>query len=186
MNGDFEPPTTGERPPRTASRGATRVILAAAAVLVFVAGLAADQLSKSWALTALVDGATIPLLPTVSLRLAFNPGVAFGLGADQGPVAAVFILVILIVLGFWICWNLVRGTARPHILLLVAVAAGGSGNMYDRLSRADGAPFTGAVVDFIAVDWFAVFNVGDILTVVGILAWVVTGPLLHSRETTAA
>ncbi|GHF12642.1 signal peptidase II [Pseudolysinimonas yzui] len=156
-------------------------MLAAAVVLVFVAGLAADQLSKSVGATELADGAAIPLLPTVSLRLAFNPGVAFGLGADLGPVVAVLILVILLALSFWICRNLVRGTARPRILVLVAVAAGGSGNMYDRITRADGTPMSGSVVDFIAVDWFAVFNVGDILAVVGILAWVATG-LMMRRE----
>lgn len=186
MNSDLEPPSADEGRARTANRGATRVVLATAAVLVFVAGFAADQLSKSWALTALTDGATIPLLPTVSLRLAFNPGAAFGLGADLGPVIAVFILVTLLLLSLWICRKLLRGTARPHILLLVAVAAGGSGNMYDRISRADGAPLSGAVVDFIAVDWFAIFNVGDILTVVGIVAWVATGLLMRPREPAAA
>jgi len=180
MDNDLDPSATVPEKRRTSNPATTQVVLAVITVLVFAAGLLADQLSKSWALTALADDAVIPLLPTVSLRLAFNPGVAFGLGSDLGPVVTVGILVILVALGLWICCNLLRGTARPRLLLLVAVAAGGAGNMYDRITRADGAPLSGEVVDFIAVDWFAVFNVGDILTVGGMIAWAATTALGRS------
>lgn len=149
----------------------TRLTLGVAIVLVFGAGLAADRLTKSWALSTLADGTAITLIPTVSLRLAFNPGVAFGLGAGLGPAVAVGILILLLVLSCWIIWTALRGSARPPVLLLTAVAAGGWGNMYDRISRAEDGPLSGAVVDFIAVDWFAVFNVADILTVLGMIVW---------------
>ena len=53
--------------------------------------------------------------------------------------------------------------------------------MYDRISRAEGGPLSGSVVDFIAVDWFAVFNVADILTVVGMMVWAGTALLTRPR-----
>ena len=78
-------PSVGGRAMGGSAAATARLRLGAAALLIFTAGIAADQLTKSWALSALADGAAIPLLPTVSLRLAFNPGVAFGLGANLGP-----------------------------------------------------------------------------------------------------
>ncbi|WP_294179140.1 signal peptidase II [uncultured Schumannella sp.] len=176
-------PSVGGRAMGGSAAATARLRLGAAALLIFAAGIAADQLTKSWALSALADGAAIPLLPTVSLRLAFNPGVAFGLGANLGPVVAIAILVILLALTSWISWAIVSGRPRRRVLLLAAVAAGGWGNMYDRVSRAEGLPLSGTVVDFIAVDWFAIFNVGDILTVCGMIAWAATS--LFIREKTA-
>jgi signal peptidase II len=183
MDDDTEsrPPSDPRRPGTETPTLTTRLVRGVATLLVFVAGIAADQLTKWWALSALADGSTIPILPTVSLRLAFNPGVAFGLGADLGPVVAVGILVILLALSAWILWNALRGSARPRVLVLTAVAAGGWGNMYDRISRAEGGPLSGSVVDFIAVDWFAVFNVADILTVVGMMVWAGTALLTRPR-----
>ena len=55
--------------------------------------------------------------------------------------------------------------------LLALAAGGGAGNIWDRISRATGTPLSGEVVDFIAVDWFAIFNVADIFTTCGIAGW---------------
>jgi len=156
------------------ARATGRVIVGGTALLVFVTALTADRLSKSWALTALADGATIPLLPGVQLQLAFNPGAAFGMGADFGPVMAIGILVLLLALSSWIYWSISRGNASWSLLLLTAAAAGGWGNMYDRIARAGGVPLSGTVIDMIAVDWFAIFNIADILAVGGIAAWALT------------
>lgn len=152
-------------------------------IAVLLTGFALDQLSKLWALNALADGAEIPILPTLSLRLAFNPGAAFGLGAESGPIMAVGILALLLGLTGWIIARLVRGSPLLGTLLLTAVAAGGWGNMSDRLTRGDGQFLSGHVVDFIAVDWFAIFNLGDVLTVVGITAWAITLVVVSSPRT---
>lgn len=160
---------------------ARRIRLWVAAALVFVVGLSLDQLTKAWAITGLADDREIPLIPTVSLRLEFNPGAAFGLGADAGPATAVGILAVLVALSAWICWQTIKANADSRLLLLVAAAAGGWGNMYDRVSRATDVPLSGTVVDFIAVDWFAIFNVGDILAVGGLIGWVVLTAFTRPR-----
>lgn len=148
-----------------------RRLTAALAVLVFAIGFAADQGAKAWALAYLADGTVIPILPTASFRLAFNPGVAFSLGADAGPVLPAGILIILIGLTGWIARSIyIRRPAIPTLLLAV-VAAGGWANMWDRISRAEDGPLSGAVVDYIAVEWFSIFNGADILAVGGILAY---------------
>lgn len=164
----------------------TRPTLAAQALLVFALGFAVDQGAKALALTYLADGTAIPLLPTLSFRLAFNPGMAFSMGAEAGPIVPVAILVVLSGLTWWVVWSVY--TRRPPMptLLLAAAAAGGWANMWDRFSRAGSGPLSGAVVDYIAVDWFAIFNGADVLAVGGILGYaLVTVFSRDSREPAA-
>lgn len=166
-----------------AARGRGRILACAAAVLV--TAFAADQLTKLWALSSLADGSSVPLLPSVSLRLAFNPGVAFSLGAGTGPVLALGVLLVLILLTVWIGWKIRRREPLPGILLLSVAAGGGWGNMYDRITRAEDGILSGHVVDFIAVDWFAIFNFGDVLAVCGITAWVLVGLFTKAQSADA-
>lgn len=149
--------------------GRSRPVRAFAAFLAMASAFVLDRLSKNWALTELSDGTVIPLLPTVELRLAFNPGVAFSLGAEVGPLLAVGVGVLLLALLGWIAIQVHRGAPVAGIVLLAMAAGGGIGNFYDRAARGDEGPLSGAVVDMIAVDWFAVFNVADIFTVCGII-----------------
>ncbi|MBX3309370.1 MAG: signal peptidase II [Cryobacterium sp.] len=141
--------------------------------VALVAALALDQLTKHWALKTLDDGRVIEIVPTVRLELTFNPGVAFGMGAEIGsPLAFTLLAVVLALLG----WVAVRTIRNQNLLATVflAVAAGGAiGNVWDRISRAQDGPLSGHVVDFVAVEWFAVFNVADILTTCGIAAWAI-------------
>lgn len=164
VRGRMSPPDTATRPSRRA--------LVVGALGVFAAGFAFDQLTKFWALVALADGTEIELLPSVSFRLAFNPGVAFSLGADYGAVTGFFVLVLLTALTVWIATKIARRHRFADIAILALVAGGGWGNMYDRISRANDGPLTGHVVDMIAVDWFAIFNFGDVLVVCGMIAWI--------------
>lgn len=53
--------TTLDPPPKVSA--ATRAMVGASALVVLVAAVTADRLSKSWALTVLADGATVPLIP---------------------------------------------------------------------------------------------------------------------------
>jgi signal peptidase II len=133
-----------------------------------------DQLTKNWALTEFADGHEVELLPMLVLRLVFNPGVAFGMGAELGPPLVVGLFIVVAAL---IAWITVRVRRRERILgtLALAAAAGGAvGNLIDRVFRADNGPLTGHVVDFIAVNWFAIFNVADIFTTCGIALWAIT------------
>ena len=130
--------------------------LAGAAVLLL------DQLTKWWASDALADR-TIDLVWTLRLHLVFNTGAAFSQGEGWGPLLAVLILLVIVLL--------VRqgaGTDDPMARIAVGVIIGGAiGNLADRAFREGGGFFGGAVIDFIDLQWWPVFNVADSAIVVG-------------------
>jgi signal peptidase II len=141
---------------RTGSRWG--LIIAVAAVVVVV-----DQLTKWWALETL-DTRTIDLAWTLRLNLTLNRGAAFGLGSKYAPVIALAaVCVVVVVLGT------TRGLDSRWPRLGVGLVLGGAlGNLSDRLFR-DGSGFLGgAVVDFVDLQWWPVFNVADASLWVGI------------------
>lgn len=127
----------------------------------------ADQLTKWWALRALDDN-TIDLFWTLRLRLVFNTGAAFSLVQGLGPVLALGAVAIVVVL-LWI------GRVAPNRATAIAfglIAGGALGNLADRLFRSGEGFLGGAVVDFIDVQWWPVWNVADMAIVVGAAALV--------------
>ncbi|MBX3196198.1 MAG: signal peptidase II [Microbacteriaceae bacterium] len=159
---------------------ATHRVARVAVVIVFiVAAFAIDQLTKAWAMSFLGDGRVVELGLGARLELVFNPGIAFGLGANLGAPLVVALIAVAGALVAWTILRAVTGTGKLTGTLFLAIAAGGAiGNIWDRISRAADGPLSGEVVDFIAVDWFAIFNVADIFTTCGIAAWALT-LLLH-------
>lgn len=132
---------------------------ATAAVVVAV-----DQVTKSWALRALDDG-PVEVVWTLRLNLSFNSGAAFGLGKGLAPLivaAGVVMVVVLVAVGR------AAGTTAPAAVALGLVLGGAVGNLSDRLLRDHG----GAVVDFIDLQWWPVFNVADAAITCGAVALV--------------
>jgi signal peptidase II len=158
----------------TARHGSSRFPGAAAVLGAVLAAAAIDQLSKEWALRELADGHQVPLVPAVRLELFLNPGVAFGIGSHVGTPLVVALIAIVVALLVWLSIRVVRQAPLAGTLFLAVAAGGGIGNVLDRILRAGAEPLTGRVVDFIAVDWFAVFNVADIFTTCGIALWALT------------
>ena len=145
-----------------------------AGVALFV--LAIDQLSKSWAVDRLADGSVIDLVWTLRFKLAFNTGMAFSKGSGSGAIIGLIVLVVVVVLLF------VARTMRSRVqLVLVGLIIGGAlGNVLDRLFRAplENAPsgfMRGAVVDFIDVQWWPIWNVADMAVVMGAIALALYG-----------
>lgn len=136
---------------------------------IAAAGVAADQLTKQWAQSALADGRTIDVLPTLELDLSYNSGFSFSTGAGYGRPIGVFVMLVcgLLVTMIW------RSQHTARAVLLSVVLAGALGNLADRLFRGNDGPLSGEVVDFIDVTWYAVFNVADSLVVCGGIAFVV-------------
>ena len=159
----------------------TKVARLAVAAGAIAAAFAIDQLTKAWALSFLGNGEEIELGLGVSLRLVFNPGVAFGLGGDVGAPLVVGIMALTTGLLAWIVVRAVRGRNMGPTALLAVAAGGAIGNLWDRTTRAHTEPLSGEVVDFIAVDWFAVFNMADVFTTLGLIGWAVL-LLLHRDQ----
>lgn len=165
---------TAEAPPVAPVRRGRALVLGS--LLVAVAVLVADQLTKWWALEALDGGRTIDLVWTLRFKLVFNSGMAFGQAQGLGPVIAVVALVVLVVL----LVSLARGGGRRDVLAVGLVVGGAAGNLADRVFRAEDGLLTGAVVDFIDLQWWPVFNLADAAIVVGGLL-LVLGALRRPR-----
>jgi len=129
------------------------------AILIFVA----DRLTKIWAVTHLVLGASVPVLPLVDWTLVENRGAAFGM--LSGATALLILVALAAIVGFI---ALLR--RRPSFVVQLGVGGvlgGALGNLYDRIVQQ-------RVIDFIDVRlWPYVFNVADIGITLGAIVLVV-------------
>ncbi|KAA0973079.1 signal peptidase II [Paeniglutamicibacter gangotriensis] len=139
---------------RSGSIRSRTVILSGAALL------AATDLASKWvAEKTLTVGESMGNGP-VDIRLFYNTGVAFSLGADLPPwtVATATGLIIVVLAGFLLASApTMTGLARVGAALLLG---GALGNFVDRL---DGR----GVVDFLHSGWFPTFNLADVFVTVG-------------------
>lgn len=127
--------------------------------------LAADQLTKLFIKSNFYLGQSWPEEGFLRLTYATNSGTAFGLLRNQ----TVFLVVAsLIAVGFLIYFYRTHAVVRPMLRLSIGLQLGGAvGNLLDRVT-------VGAVVDFIDVGWWPIFNLADSSIVVGMTILVVT------------
>lgn len=144
--------------------------------LLIVALVAIDQLTKSWAVSALNDGRTIDIVWTLRFALGFNSGIAFSQAQGMGPVVG----VIAVVAVFFLLRYMLKATHPLMAYGLAGILAGAIGNIADRLFRGDGM-LHGKVVDFIDLQWFPVFNVADSCITLGAIALMVSLFLEQAR-----
>jgi len=137
-----------------------------AAVIVAVAVVAADQTSKTWALSHAMPPRHV--LGPLTLELTFNSGAAFGLGG--GASLVVEIVVVALVVGLVAFGHRTSRHASPSAVAGLGLLVGGAtGNLIDRVVR----DHHGSVIDFIAAarigthDRWPIFNVADAMIVLG-------------------
>jgi len=133
--------------------------------------VAVDQLTKWWALNAL-DDRTIDLVWTLRLNLTLNRGAAFGLGTSLGPIIGVAGVIIVIAL---VRAGRMEANLAVHVALGM-VAGGALGNLSDRAFRSGHGFMGGAVVDFVDLQWWPVFNVADAALVCGVILLLLRAP----------
>ena len=134
--------------------------------------LAVDQLTKNWAVSTLPGRAPVEVVGSLRFNLAYNTGAAFSFGAGKGLGPWIGLVAMVVVLG------LALGMTSRFAVGAVAaglVAGGALGNLADRAFRGDTGLLSGAVIDFIDLQWWPVFNVADAGVVVGALLLVVAG-----------
>jgi len=143
----------GARPPRKVG-----VVLTVGLIVVIL-----DQLSKTWALRALADG-PIESIGSLQFQVLYNTGTAFSMGTGRGLGPWISVLAIAVVVGLSL-----GDTSRFRLGAIAAglIAGGAVGNLLDRAFRGDDGFLHGAVVDFIDLQWWPVFNVADASIVVG-------------------
>ena len=136
------------------------------ATVIVVLGAAADLATKSWAFSRLSGGHDITLAGgLLRLQLVINHGASFGLGSGYEPVLTVLSLVIVALLWLWA----VRTSSGVERLGAALAAAGGAGNVIDRLIRPP-AVLHGGVVDWLHVSFYGpTFNLADVWLRAGLL-----------------
>ncbi|MFM7617509.1 MAG: signal peptidase II [Actinomycetes bacterium] len=151
-----------------------RRLLVATSIVLLVVAL--DVLTKTWAVRALSDGPLWLVGRSIGFVLSFNSGSAFSIVQSGAPVLAVIALIAAGVL--------VRSVLRTEDLWLVVglslVLAGAVGNLIDRVFRAPSF-LHGAVIDFVKVGPWPLFNVADSAISVGAVI-IVVRVLLDGRE----
>jgi len=137
--------------------GAARAWRGAGALGLLIVAL--DQGAKALIESNLVPGEQVDVLGPLSLTLAHNDGVAFGLAGGGGTT---LIALTLIALGFVVAL-FARNPTRPWIWLAVGLLAGGAlGNLIDRVR-------IGAVTDYIDLLSWPPFNLADVAIVLGVV-----------------
>jgi signal peptidase II len=127
--------------------------------LVMVFAFLADRFSKWWAAVYLSEHGITRLNRWLTIREAYNRGIAFGLFQGIGPIVGW--LTLLFLLGIFV--YLLRLPKQAWLLRLgLAVLIGGAmGNLVDRI-------FVGEVLDFIQTPLRqGVFNVADVMIHLG-------------------
>lgn len=137
---------------------------------VAAASVAADQLTKYWAVTRLKPATTIPVIPGFfSLSYVENPGAAWGMLAGRQVFLIAFSLATLGFL-FWKRRDLF-GPLWGGSFTLSLIAGGVIGNLIDRVR-------INHVIDFLDFYWrrshFPAFNIADSCICVGVFLFIVT------------
>jgi signal peptidase II len=153
-------------PPVRSRRGWALVFAVAAAVVVL------DQLTKTWALRHLRDGPR-HVVWTLRFNLTFNTGIAFS--QASGSTAVVTVIALVVVALLLVIARRTRGALTGVVLGLVI--GGAVGNLLDRLVRHHG----GAVIDFIDLQWWPVFNVADAAITIGVVIALVRAVFAPTR-----
>jgi len=142
-------------------------------LLLSVAVLLLDQLSKFWASAALNYADPVAVLPFFNLTLLHNPGAAFSFLADAGGwqrwLFALLAITIVAALTIWLMR--LRADERWTAFALTMIIGGAVGNLVDRLLH-------GYVVDFLdfhvgGYHWPA-FNIADAAITVGVVILLIT------------
>ncbi|MUH42585.1 MAG: signal peptidase II [Actinobacteria bacterium] len=153
-----------------------RVVMGVALVVVL-----ADQLAKWVVVTYREDQSPIAVIGDwVQLAVVRNSGAAFGLGASATVIFSLIAIGVAVVV--------VRQsrtlTSKAWAFALGALLGGAVGNVIDRLTRSPGFG-RGAVVDFVDVKYFSVFNIADAaltLAAISIAILAVRGVPMSSKE----
>ncbi|UKA52290.1 signal peptidase II (plasmid) [Arthrobacter sp. FW305-123] len=145
------------RPGSSAQRARRiKTILLVAAVALAAADLAIKALAEA----QLGDGTVIDL-GLVNIRLLYNTGVAFSLGATLSPWIVVAATAVIVAALAVFLYRAVPGFGRLSRVGAALLLGGALGNMVDRM---DGA----GVVDYLHSGWFPTFNLADVFVVGGV------------------
>jgi signal peptidase II len=137
----------------------------AALLIVALACVAADQVTKAIVRSELAFQEAVDLAGPFQIHHVRNTGIAFGLFPGQAEP-------VTILTGIAVIWMLVyfarSGGRHPMLPVALGLLLGGSlSNLADRIRQ-------GYVTDFIDPEYWPAFNLGDVFITVGVIALLAT------------
>ncbi len=145
-------------------------------VIITIALVTIDQLTKLWALNSLQNGEIEVIKNILTFNYVENTGAAWGIFSNSTTALAIFSFIVAIGI-IYLMINVKKYFTTPYInYILVVALAGTIGNFIDRA-------FRHFVVDFIEVTFidFPVFNFADICVVISAIVFI-TVILLFEEE----
>lgn len=135
-----------------------------------------DQITKAWAVAVLIPGGPIKIWENVfHLHYISNYGAAWGI--FSGKQIFLILLTSVIIIGMLIYMSKLPQNQFGHRakIAFILIISGAIGNLIDRI-------FLGYVRDFIYFAFidFPIFNIADVLVVVGVAFMIIT--LFYSEE----
>ena len=124
-----------------------------------------DLTAKAWAQNQL--SATGVELGPVDLRLAYNPGVAFSVGANAPAGLVIAVTAAITAAVAVVAWRSARHGGRAQLAALALILGGAVANLADRAAD-------GVVTDYLHTGWWPTFNLADTAIVTGGLLFAVT------------
>jgi signal peptidase II len=121
-----------------------------------------DQAAKALVEAKLVAGEQVDVLGPITLTLAHNRGVAFGLASGGGAVLIALTALALLFVLFLFAQN----AGRPGMWIATGLLVGGAlGNLADRVR-------VGEVTDYVDILSWPPFNLADVAITIGLLVLV--------------
>ena len=137
-------------------------------LLIIPAVVALDQIVKWYIRANFQVGETLPVISDiVHITYVQNQGAAFSMFRNM-PIVTVLLPIVMVIACIIAAIYFLRRSERVFGFLTALIAAGGIGNLIDRL-------VLGYVTDMIDFRVFPVFNVADIAVTVGcvlLIVWV--------------
>ncbi len=96
----------------------------------------------------------------LKFKLAYNPGVAFGIMIPSVAIVILFVVVMIVCVRLMLAhWRQRDGLQVSALLLIIA---GGASNMLDRV-------YFGQVIDYFDLKFYTIFNLADVMIFVGVM-----------------
>lgn len=137
-------------------------------ILIFL-----DQITKLIVIKFVADK-TVIINKFISLQVTGNTGIAFGINSGAN-IKNILLSLVFIVIIVKFLKNQKNNIDKKTEIILYMILSGGISNLIDRIIR-------GAVVDFISVGIFPIFNIADIFIVTGWILFIISLVIYSSRE----
>ena len=129
--------------------------------LIAVFFIILDRWFKAVAINILAHG-SLPITDWLKLSLDYNPYIAFSLPVSGWLLNILITIIAIILIAIYLYYKKRQLWLEAGWLFMIILGA--LSNLYDRWRYQ-------AVVDYINISWFTVFNLADILICWGILNW---------------